>query len=267
MASLAPCAPYHLDARTPLLRPPERCSLAKALPHCSKRTVQDKGLQCPSLVWGVAIPNGCRTSAPEPPPRRRSIAGLPPACQSLRLLACPFGPPCPYALMPLCPYVSMSYAPHPPAISPFPIPTRSRYPLSMTTTRIHTASPGVYPERSRRVLPAHPVPDPDWGAGIQERRGASLGSQNAHLSTLNFAPEFDSFLTSAKICFAFSLVLDITLETNTLLRHDATPPLTAISRLTPPFTTPQNRVMSSKSISPSVLPCIIPPTKPARTTS
>ena len=137
-----PCAPYHLDARTPLLRPPERCSLAKVLPHCSKRTVQDKGLQCPSLVWGVAIPNGCRTSAPEPPPRRRSISGLPPACQSLRLLACPFGPPCPYALMSVCLYV---LCPPPPCHIPLP----HTHPLALSS--LHDNYP--HSHRRPRSLP------------------------------------------------------------------------------------------------------------------
>ena len=48
------------------------------------------------------------------------------------------------------------------------------------------------------------------------RRSAPLGNQNDRLHILNFAPESDSFLTSAKIWGDFSLVLDITLETNTL---------------------------------------------------
>ena len=86
---------------------------------------------------------------------------------------------------------------------------------------------------------------------IPRRRGATFRSQNARLHTLNFAPESDSFLTSAKIWVDFSLVLDITLETNTpsqaqnhstINRH-----LTVFSCLTCIFTTPQNRVMSSKS--------------------
>ena len=105
----------------------------------------------------------------------------------------------------------------PPDTSPFPIPLHARYP---------------HPMDSRKTA-LHP------------RRSVPLSSQNARLHTLNFAPESDSFLTSAKIWLDFSLVLDITLETNPLLRHDTNPPLHAISCLTTVFTTPQNRVMSS----------------------
>ena len=65
-----------------------------------------------------------------------------------------------------------------------------------------------------------------------------------------FAPESDSFLgLRQNLAFAFSLVLNITLETNppSQAQHNSTVNrhLTTFSRLTCRFTTPQNRLMSS----------------------
>ena len=68
-----------------------------------------------------------------------------------------------------------------------------------------------------------------------------------------------------RICFSYfqnfgsflALQVDITFETNTLLRHDAAPPLNVISRLTTVFTTYKKRLMSSSQPSPG------PPRLPA----
>ena len=67
-----------------------------------------------------------------------------------------------------------------------------------------------------------------------------------------------STLPENRICFPYlqksgsrlALQLDITLETIPLLRHNTTPPLNAISRLTTVFRTPQKRLMSSGQPSP-----------------
>ena len=120
-------------------------------------------------------------------------------------------PACP---LPSCPHVRMSICPSPPCHLLLPTPTSVLYSIRMTTHQTLN----------------HPRLTGSAQQPLRHRRGASLGSQNARLPILKFAPESDSFLTSAKICLAFSLVLDITLETNPLLRHNTTPPLSAISR-------------------------------------
>ena len=86
----------------------------------------------------------------------------------------------------------------PPDISSFPIPARSRYPcLTMTTTRTDTVPPpvlpaqagtqgwrmGVYPERSRRVLPAQPSIQERLGYGLR-LHGSDVWSERLPLSSL-----------------------------------------------------------------------------------
>ena len=50
---------------------------------------------------------------------------------------------------------------------------------------------GVYPERSRRVLPAQPVPDSDRGAGTQ---GSGAGRA---------APDIPHFPVSASVSYTY----------------------------------------------------------------
>ena len=108
-----------------------------------------------------------------------------------------------------------------PAINHFPTPSSSPYPVSMNTTR---------------KLPP-----------------LSYGLASARLQTKTVAP-----ITTVGIVFAYfqnfgsflALQVDITFETNTLLRHNTTPPLNAISRLTTVFTTHKKRLMSSGQPSP-----------------
>ena len=105
---------------------------------------------------------------------------------------------------------------------------------------------------------------PQTPARMDGKRGAPLGNQNARLPILNFArkPVLSlvegpalSFVEGKGIGIVFpyfqnfgpflALEVDITLETNPLLRHDAAPPLNVISRLMTVFTTPKKRLMSS----------------------
>ena len=143
------------------------------------------------------------------------------------------------------------------AISSFPMPTPSRYPLSMRiclfnplynrlrhTRRSrydnlprHTgACPEleVYPEQSQRACPElaeGACPELAEGACPElSRREGIIGFVFPYFQ--NFGP----FL---------ALEVDITLETIPLLRHDAAPPLNIISRLTTIFTTYKKRLMSS----------------------
>ena len=86
---------------------------------------------------------------------------------------------------------------------------------------------------------------PQTPARMDGKRGAPLGNQNARLPILNFArigivsPYFQN------VGPFLALEVDITLETNPLLRHDAAPPLNFISRLMTVFTTYKKRLMSS----------------------
>ena len=109
----------------------------------------------------------------------------------------------------------------PPATNHFPTPPPSPYPVSMNTTR---------------KLPP-----------------LSYGLASAPLQTKTVAP-----MTTVGIVFAYfqnfgpflALQVDITFETNALLRHNTTPPLNAISRLTTVLTTHKKRLMSSDQPSP-----------------
>ena len=128
--------------------------------------------------------------------------------------------------MPVC-------SPTPTDNSPFPTPLCARYPYSMDS-------------RKSAQQP------------LQRRRGAPLGSQNARLPILNFAPKLVLSLSKDLNCFPYfqqsgsrlALQLDITLETIPLLRHTTTPPLNAILRLLTVFRTPQKPLMSSGQPSP-----------------
>ena len=108
-----------------------------------------------------------------------------------------------------------------PAMNHFPTPPSSPYPVSMNTTR---------------KLPP-----------------LSYGLASAPLQTKTVAPMTTVgivFLIFSKIWSVLALELDITFETIPLLRHNTTPPLNAISRLTTVLTTHKKRLMSSAQPSP-----------------
>ena len=106
---------------------------------------------------------------------------------------------------------------------------------------------------------------------LRHRRGAPLRRQNDRLHTLTLPQNLICFPYFIKNGSHLALQLYITFETNPLLRHNATPPLRAISCLTTIFTTPQNRLMSSSqpSARPPACPyvpmsiCPLPPPSPA----
>ena len=101
--------------------------------------------------------------------------------------------------------------------------TRQLKPASDSPTRASlqtkTVAPttGSCPEQSRRACPE-----------LSRREGIGF--------VFPYFQNFGPFL---------ALEVDITSETNTLLRHNTAPPLNAISRLTTVLTTPKKRLMSS----------------------
>ena len=127
-----------------------------------------------------------------------------------------------------------------------------RLPALTSPPSLHPSAPATLNPWTHEKSPYNP------------RRGATLRSQKTRLAIFNFAPKLVLSLPKSLSCqrnlIRFSpppkfgsilaLQLYITLETNTLLRHNTTPPLTAISRQKPPFSTQKTPLLSSLPVCP-----------------
>ena len=136
-----------------------------------------------------------------------------------------------------------------PAISSFPIPTPSRYPLSMRICLFNPLYNRVIHTRRSRYdnLPRHTGACPELEVYPEQRRRACpelVEGACPELCRREGISELFSRIFK-KMGSHLALQLDITSETIPLLRHKTIPPLNAISRLTTIFTTYKKRLMSS----------------------
>ncbi len=122
----------------------------------------------------------------------------------------------------------------PPAISSFPMPTRSRYPLSMRICLFNPLYNRIRHTRRSRYdnLPCHTEPVLSLKFTLSKVEGKEIGI------VFPYFQENGSHL---------ALQLDITSETIPLLRHNRHSTVNAISRLATVFTPHKKRLMSSSN--------------------